>query len=328
MAPGREKPLASAMGSCHQQNDNAITFNVSKDGGATWRQEETPITGQSRCDLSVDPTDARDVLLVCTQDSSSGYAVLRSLDGGATWTKPRVNGAANCYGGSGWAGSTPMLTFSYCEGMSSQTQVFASASKGPFVRLDTNGALSGHTLGNITLLGGNASAMYVQTGVMQFDQSGAQMNETTLRSVDGGKTWAKVTFFAGGRRIHLLTTSPDGRTFVGVYDGAATQLALSTNNGRSWTKLPAGPADVPSFNDVLVAPDGTIVAASSRFSLVNNPDPRLFVLPSGTGAWKVPFTLPANTYPDALALDASGHPTALWARYAPSDAWELIAHTL
>jgi hypothetical protein len=315
----------------YQLQASAIIVSVSHDGGATWRQLGTAATGQDRCDLSVDPTDARDVLLGCTPAASSGYTILRSLDGGVTWTKPHLDVSANCFGGAGWAGATPLLSFFLCEGQTSQTQILASVGQGPFTRLDTNGKLGGIDLGMIPLLGGSATAMYVQTGVMQFDQTGAQMSETTLRSADGGKTWARVAFSAGGSRIHLLTMTPDGQTLVGVYDGAPTQLALSTDNGQSWRKLPAGPAGVPSFNYLLVAPDGTLAAASSRLSLVDNRDPQCYVLPAGATAWTTPFTLPANAFPQALAIGANGRPTALWARYALDDrgaAWDLIAHTL
>jgi hypothetical protein len=237
----------------------------------------------------------------------------------------------NCFQGSGWAGATALLAFNLCDAGSSQTQVLASANRGAFTRLDVHGKLGGFELGLIPLLGGSATAMYVQTGVMQFDPSGAQMNETTLRSANGGMTWVPVSFFESGKRIHLLTMTQDGHMLVGVYDRAPTQLALSTDGGRSWRKLPAGPADVPSFNYLLVAPDGTIVAASSRLALVANPDPRLFVLRPGGAAWTTPLMLPSNAYPHALAVTARGRVTALWAVYALDDqgsAWDLISHAL
>ncbi|HEX9035954.1 MAG TPA: zf-HC2 domain-containing protein [Ktedonobacterales bacterium] len=333
MAPDIAFALSSPSSAyAYTETAGAIVVYVSQDRGQTWRSLGTATTGQNSCDLSVDPTNARDVLLICTPAASSGFTVLRSLDGGVTWTRPHVDVSVNCYGGSGWAGPTPLLAFSLCDsGGGSQTQILASVDRGPFTRLDVNGKLGGTVVGNIPLLGGSATAMYVQTGYMQFDSSGAQMNETTLRSDDGGKTWAPVSFSAGGTRIHLLTMTPDGQTFVGVYDGAPTHLALSIDNGRSWRSLPAGPDGVPSFNDVLVAPDGAIVAVSSRLALLDNPDPRFFYLPAGASAWSSPFNMPANAYPRALAVDSSGHPTALWALYALDDrgtAWELIAHTL
>jgi hypothetical protein len=324
-------PSSPGTGYAYQQTNGTITVSVSHDSGATWQKLDTPTNNQDRCDLSVDPTDARDVLLVCTPAASSGFTALRSFDGGATWTKPQIQMTVNCFGGSGWAGSTPLLSFMLCDAASSQTQIVASVNRGPFTRLDTNGQLGGHDLGMIPFLGGTATAMYVQTGIMQFDQTGGQMNETTLRSTNGGATWASVTFSDGGTRVHLLTTTPDGSTLVGVYDNAPTQLGLSKDNGLTWQKLPAGPSGVPSFNDLLVAPDGTIVAASSRLGIVNNPDNRLFVLRSGASTWSVPFSLPTNAFPRALAVDASGHPTALWAVYAFDDrgsAWTLISHPL
>jgi hypothetical protein len=315
----------------YQQLAGSITVSVSQDGGSTWRQLGTPTTGQDRCDLSVDPTDARDVLLVCTGASSSGYTALRSLDGGATWTKPQVNVSVNCFEDAGWTGSTALLAFILCDAQASETQLLASVNHGPFSRLDVNGKLSGVELGPISLLGGSATAMYVQSGEMQFDTSGAHISETTLRSVDGGKSWTPVTFYGNGSHIHLLAMTADARTLVGVYDGASTQLALSTNGGQSWRRAPAGPTGVPSFNYLLLAPDGTIVAASSRLALVDNPDPRLFVLRPGAATWTAPFTLPANAFPRALAVTAGGQVTALWARYAldnQGSAWELISRTL
>jgi hypothetical protein len=324
-------PSSPSTGYAYQlQQDNSIKFSVSHDGGATWQTLNTPATKQDRCDLSVNPTDARDVLLACTPPASSGFTILRSFDGGVIWTQPHFTVTANCYNGSGWAGSTALLAFSVCENpSSSQTQLLASKNGGPFTRLDMNGQLGGQSLGGIAQLGGNSSVIFVQMGILGFDDTGAHINETTLRSTDGGAIWAQVTFAGGG--VHLLAITPDGATLVGVYDSNATQLGLSKDNGQTWQKLPVGTSGFASFNNLVVAPDGTIAAVSSHHSALNNPDERLYVLRAGASAWTT-YTMPSTAFPHALAFDGSGHATAVWATYSPGDSpgspWMLISHPL
>jgi hypothetical protein len=140
-----------------------------------------------------------------------------------------------------------------------------------------------------------------------------------------------VAFADGGQRVHPYVATPDGQTLVGIYDGTPIRLALSSDDGQTWRNLPSAPASVPGFNSLLAAPDGTLLATSSRSTLASNPDSNLYRVAPGAATWAVATVLPANTVPQALAWNASGHPTAVWASHAADDrgsSLNLIAHPL
>lgn len=307
------------------------TANVSAttNGGDTWQQLARPISNQDHCDISVDPTNARSVALVCTPPASSGYAVLRSFDGAKTWTQQKMGVTANCYAGTGWAGSTLLMAFAFCDGASTQTQLVASVNHGAFVRLDHDGALSGIPLsGQIRMLAGFGSTYYVQMVTFQsappkFD------NESVLASTDGGATWKTVAFADGGQRTRLYAVSSDAHTWVGLYDSNPAQLAISTDHGQTWHKLPPPWAQAVGPDQVFVTPDETVYATGAR-SVYQDPDP-LYAATPGATQWTSPLAIPQGAGLEAVSWDANGHPRKLWAYYAPAaqpEGWSLISHSL
>ncbi|HEY7356955.1 MAG TPA: hypothetical protein VH590_10835, partial [Ktedonobacterales bacterium] len=67
-----------------------IRVGISRDYGHTWQMFSTPAVGVS-CNLSVDPTNARDVLLIVSPDnqcaSPAASKLYRALDGGEQWSR-------------------------------------------------------------------------------------------------------------------------------------------------------------------------------------------------------------------------------------------------
>jgi photosystem II stability/assembly factor-like uncharacterized protein len=310
--------------------DGSASVSGTRDSGATWRHLAMPVpSGQDRCDVSVDPTDANDAALVCTPPASSGYTVLRSTDGGATWTKPQLGVTANCYTHMGWAGGTLLLTFAVCESVSTQTQLIASAGKGPFKRLDTDGAVSGITLApEIRLLTGHGSTYYVQMGAIGYNPT--QLDDTLLVSTDSGATWKTATLSDSGQRVHLYGVSPDGRSWAALYESAPSQLALSTDDGQTWHKLPRPWSGEIGPADLFVTPDGTVLATDARAGLVEIPN-TLYMAAPGAGQWTAGPAVPRDAFPRSVTYDANGHVKSLWARFAASAQggdWKLISHPL
>ncbi len=108
-------------------------------------------------------------------------------------------------------------------------------------------------------------------------------------------------------------------------------MEVSLDGGQTWRKLPVKPLDVPGFGALYVAPDGSVIATSQRQGMVDRPDNRIFLARPGATQWSVAATLPANGFLQTIQWDASGHPTALWANYAPTivgSTWFLLSHPL
>lgn len=308
----------------------AAAVQVSHDGGATWQSVPSPTSNQDRCSISVDPSDAQDVVLICTPAASDGYTVLRSLDGAKSWTKPQLNVTGNCYAGQGWAGSTLLLAFEMCDGGSSQTQLIASVAKGSFKRLDSDGSLSGIPLQtSILRLTGHGSTYMVQMG--QISSNPTQFADTLLVSNDSGSTWKSVTLSDGSQRVHLEGVGADGHEWVAAYESQPTQLALSTDDGQTWRKYPAPWANEMGPGELLVAPDGTVFVTDERAHFQSSIPDTVYIAGPDATSWRADVTMPQNSSLRALVWDANGHPTALWVLMASDSrgsAWYLVSHPL
>lgn len=314
-------------------NGGGVTVSGSRDGGTTWRALSNPTSGQNSCFISVDPADATDVALACTPAASSGFTVLRSFDGGKTWTQPPLGVKANCYQGMGWADSTLLMTFGLCDAGSSQTQLIASMNKGPFKRLDSDGKVSGITLGDqIRLITGKGSTYYVQMGYIGYNPT--QLADTLIVSQDAGATWKTVTLADNGSRVHLYAVDPTGSAWVGVYENPSNQLGISTNAGQSWHKLPAPWVNELGPSAMFVTPDGSVFVTDERAHFEQIQEP-IYAATPGATQWSTAVTISAAEYPNlfpiAAGWNSKGHPTRLWARYASNSqngTWYLVSHSL
>lgn len=311
-----------------------IVISGSHDGGATWQTLSYATYKANSCQIAVDPTDPTDVALACTPPASSGYAIMRSFNGGKTWTPPSINVTVNCYQNMGFADSTLLITFSLCESMSSQTQIFASVNRGPFKRLDTDGKVSGITLAaEIRLITGHGSTYLIQMGVIEYNPP--QLADTLIVTQDAGATWKTMTLSDNSVSVHLLATDPLDHNWVGAYQNAPKQLALSSDSGQTWRKLPAPWANEMGPDFLFVAPDGTVLVTDARVTYVNytGSTSTLYAAAPGATQWRSALLIPypGSVFGRAAGWDSSGRPTTLWARYASNGgrgAWYLISHPL
>jgi hypothetical protein len=205
--------------------------------------------------------------------------------------------------------------------------MFESVAGGAFVELDNQGKVGNLTLGQITAITGHGATIYLQSGQLATEPVSDQM----WKSADGGKTWAEAAFHDGSQLIRLLTASPDGRTLVGLYNSAHSQLAISRDDGASWQKLAAAPSRVTLWQTAFLAPDGSVVAYSARLGMVDQPDTNIYELQSGASQWLVVATAPDNAFPKAVSWDAQGHVSAVWASQSLDSQgaqWQLIRHLL
>jgi hypothetical protein len=300
---------------CISDDTGAFAVSVSHDAGATWTHLGAPISG-AFCYVSVNPTNPRDIVLV-DNSSSGAFNLTRSFDGGATWHAQHAGTLA--FQTLGWVDSTLYVANILTDNpVTSKTELWASVAGGPFVERDQNGQLSGMTLGNVTLIAGHGSTMFILNGSVP--------GGPTVMSTDGGATWTQADFHDGGHMVKLIAATPDGGLLAGLYSDSLT-LALSHDDGKTWQRLAALPSAVTGLNNVLLAPDGTVYLTSGHLGSLQNPDNSIYTTTSTASQWSVAAILPANAYLITVAWDASGHPTTLWARQAldaRGTAWQLI----
>jgi photosystem II stability/assembly factor-like uncharacterized protein len=313
-----------------------VAISGSRDGGATWQTLSHPTsTVTNSCQIAVDPSDATDVALACTPPASSGFTILRSFDGAKTWTQPSLGVVTvNCYQTMGWADSTLLMAFALCDSGSSQTQLIASAGKGQFKRLDTDGQVSGITLGLIRLIAGHGSTYDIQMGLIEYDPS-PQLADTLIVSQDAGAIWRTATLADSGSGVHLFAVDPFDHNWVGVYQNAPKQLALSSDGGQTWHKLPPPWANEMGPDFLFVAPDGTVLVTDARAELPSYTGSTypLYEASPGAAQWKSALLIPdpGSIFGRAAGWGSSGHPTTLWAVYASNGGrgtWYLISHPL
>jgi len=309
-----------------------VVVSGSHDGGATWQTLSYPTSQANSCQIAVDPTDPTDVALACTPSS---FTILRSYDGGKTWTKPALGITVNCYQTMGFADSTLLMSFSLCDGATSQTQLIASVNRGPFKRLDSNGVVSGITLTNIRLMTGHGSTYLIQMGVIEYTENNPpQLADTLIISQDAGATWKTMTLADNGANVHLLATDPLDHNWVGAYKNAPTQLAISSDSGQTWRKLPPPWANEMGPDFLFVAPDGTLLVTDAGAGYVTSSSTTYTLYEAAPGAtqWRSALLIPGpgSVFARAAGWDSSGRPTTLWARDASNggSAWYLISHPL
>ncbi len=301
----------------------SIVVYGTQDTGVTWH-ELNRLAGGTRCLLSVNPTNPRDVVIVAFPDSPA-TVVFRSQDGGGRWDRPNLGQLS--FQALGWDDGNFFITTQLTDSGSNLTEMFESVAGGAFVELDNQGKVGNLTLGQITAITGHGATIYLQSRQLATEPVSVQM----WKSTDGGKTWAEVAFHDGSQLIRLLTASPDGRTLVGLYDSTHSQLAISRDDGASWQKLAAAPSRVTLWQTAFLAPDGSVVAYSARLGMVDQPDANIYELQSGASQWLVVATAPDNAFPKAVSWDAQGHVSVVWASQSldsQGSLWQLIRHLL
>lgn len=288
------------------------TVYVSHNSGAAF-QVVAQLLPTSRCLLSVDPTDAADVIIVLGRDLGNSK-IYRSLDGGKTFLHQNVGTEDNLeFEAIGWSGATVAVSRRlYDYGgppPAGIMQMAVSEAKQPFTRVDQQGYLGGVPMGTgpMQIIGGAANTLYVALGAATDDPA----QSTLVKSADNGQTWTTATLAANGQPLALVAI--DGRAMAAITTNTPTQLFVSTDAGTHWLPTPPFPvAQGADLTNLIIAPDGTLAVQSQGATLVANPDPHLYLVSPASSAWKI-VPMPTFIYLSAFAVDATGHPTALWA---------------
>jgi hypothetical protein len=305
-----------------------ISLGVSNDMGRTWKTLGTPATGAD-CDLTVDPDDAHDVVLVASScpacRTPPPLAMYRTGNGGTTWqtwelpddTTTGAQGFA-AYQWT-WSGSTLYLAPSRAD-ETGTTRLAVSIGKQPFLWVNAAalfaGAPVGATIGGLITGDG---AIYV---LLQAPITCLQDCTQVMGSVDDGASWTLIAPMDAGRPVSLLQlqSSPRGTTLYGQVflnaDAGARLYVRSTDGGASWEALPAFPDQLVAV-DMLQGLNGTLYTElyppGPANSATGGADPGVYRLAPGERHWTFVSNFPGNAAgPLVVACGADGRPVALW----------------
>jgi photosystem II stability/assembly factor-like uncharacterized protein len=293
------------------------------DGGATWALSDKGIAERVILSVAVAPTDPMRVYAVGYIRSADQAVFYRSDDGGASWPDPvrlpsgyttgiatdpanedvvYAGRARSSDGGLTWAKMPiphPGRVTSIVDDPLDPSILFAAMTghlrPGVFTSSD-GGATWTHTglFGRILSLAidpAHPSVLYAGTHDL------GRLAGHLEKSRDGGATWHSLA--TPSRTTQVLSVAVNPVHTSTVYAGTIAHGVLkTTNGGRSWTTLTAGPAGVDSLAIDHFAP-ATIYAASGS---------AVFVTRDGGAAWS-PFGQSGGssyTSPAYLSLDPIG----------------------
>ncbi|MDP3974841.1 MAG: YCF48-related protein [Candidatus Jorgensenbacteria bacterium] len=260
------------------------------DSGATWQE----LAVSSLRGLTADKVFATssNVYLKCTSCGTLGTGVLRSTDGGTSWTV---------------ATSTSAVALEYSPINDTLYAIFTvdklQKSTDGGTTWTVVGTLPGTLFTNILVSQANTNYIYLwyKGGTNQL-----------LRSTDGGASWSGT--LTAGNTISDLAVSSASSTVLYAAVGA-TGLQKSTNGGTSWTTLGGWPTSTPNIVSVNVDPlNSNAIYASSYGQGV-------FVSTNAGGIWNTLNTNLGNLFINKLAVNPQDT-SIIWGATGGSSVWQ------
>ena len=223
-------------------------------GGADW----TPLT-DVQCSLAmgalaVDPVTPNIVYagtgeMNFSSESYYGCGVLRSTDGGVTWTQL---GGAVFDTPTGGAYISKIVVDPATAGSASSSTVFAATSFGLYKSVNSGGAWSRLLSASVTDVlqnPSNGSVLLAAVGCSYTSCNPASLANGVYKSVNGGATWSLVaggfpSFDVGRIQLAIAVSSPttlyaavQNAYGAGGNDGTLLGLFKSIDAGAAWTSL-------------------------------------------------------------------------------------------
>jgi BNR/Asp-box repeat len=298
---------------CGTDNQSGrIIVGVTTDGGQTWGLGQSQAAYES-CSIQVSPTNALAVVVTSQEGSCAAPCPLfdahYSIDGGKTWKAAPIPQNTIAPGGAIWSAANLYLWAGANQDSGQSGFLKVSASGGPFASIDLKRLLPGAQNVSIASAVAGSTTLYLN---LTYTGCSAQLCQAIVASGDGGKTWAQVPNQSNIQLVYVV-----GSTLYGqMNQGPATTLALSRDNGASWTTLtlpplPGGqPLSLQAQGSWLPAPDGTLFTAPY--------EPGVAYLRGGV--WTIlPFS---SSYASldtvaAISFGANGQPQRIWGLSSP-----------
>jgi len=237
------------------------------DGALTW----TPLT-DGECSLAmgsiaIDPVDPGIIYagtgeLHFSSDSYYGCGMLRSIDGGLTWTR---HGAAEFQTATGGARVSRLVIDPTTAGSTSSTTVYAATSVGLWISHDSGQSWARTLAGVIDDLATDAASpgtLYAARGLLVAD-----IDNGIYKSADSGTTWNRLTSFPTTNAGRIALAASPGtpgvvyaavqNSFDGIDDGKLLGIWRTEDGGTSWEKRSASRADCSTqcWYDLVLAVD-------------------------------------------------------------------------
>ncbi len=301
----------ATVAACGVRYQNLITLFLSVDGGKTFTLNETSIPGSS-CLISIDPTNAQDLLLFAAMVTIGPYAgplngtLWRSQDGGAHFTAqtlPQQSTDPPFLAAIAWNGSTAYVSAGAQLAISVAGAAF-TASKTPVTAQD----------------------IFPLNGAIVINAYCQQVCSGSYISHDNGATWTNLVpsvcplaATSSPNTLFVVIAAPfDDKSLIGVCETFGQSLTYtlfrSTDGAQTWGQLPTlgnwGGGSYGFIGDIsnFVAPDGTIYLTAGA---------ALWKLTPGATTWNL--ALAGQEYGPiiAFAANTAGHPIAVWESRLP-----------
>jgi photosystem II stability/assembly factor-like uncharacterized protein len=296
------------------------------DGGTTWNPLTDTQPSLSFGSLAIDPTNSSIIYAGTGEadnsgDSYYGAGILKSTDGGSTWTQlgastfgTPFNSCELCGGAKIGAlavdpsnnqvllagvqlSSTPSLNGIYrsADGATTWVSVLSGATGSSVFFDPTNGNIAYAALG--TAGGSNVNGIY--------------------KSTNAGLTWSLVATGAGIGRISLAIAPSNTSTLyaaIASTSGSFYGAFKSTNSGANWTTLPFNTDDCNNQCDydmpIAVSPTNAnlvLLGESANYNAVGLLNGMVFLSSDGGTTWSdITVQGGTNLHPDQHAITFSG----------------------
>ncbi len=212
-------------------------------GGTTWTPQTDKTSSLSITSLEFDPTDATFNTVIASVGRNSSFddggaltGVLRTTNGGTTWTELGANDLRGRNLFSAQARGTTILTAAKTGwGGGTGAGLYRSTDGGNHFDLLSGDGISGLPSGNVSSLVGdptNNNRLYA-----------AVLNQGVFRSEDAGATWTSVTNQITGTTSNptniKMSVGAGGAVFLFVVDatGSSATVWRSANQGGTWTQM-------------------------------------------------------------------------------------------
>jgi hypothetical protein len=303
----------------------SVAIGISDDSGRTWQTITTRLTA-STCQMTVNPLDARDLLMALgscgTCSSPAPMQLYRTHDGGLSWSLiqfPPQGGSASpqfMWYQWAWQGSAIFMT-PFPLGTQLRDSLAISMAGGPFIWINKT-ALLAQVLERMQINNVYATASAVYVDFASFGPANCTDDcFLTKVSADLGTTWMVFRPRYHGQPVSLLdqfVSLADGQTLIGqVFPGPddATRVYLrSDDGGTTWTPLPPVPTGLV-ISSLASTPGGIMYVETWSFGGATAPS-AVYRLAPGAQAWVLIGALPNSGYPVVVSWDVQDNPLALW----------------